>query len=64
VNVDLQDDFSMDQALSLYLIETIPLIDPVSETYALDLLTLVEAILENPELILRRRRARAEPDDG
>ncbi len=25
VNVDLQDDFSMDQALSLYLLETIPL---------------------------------------
>ena len=27
VNVDLQDDFSMDQALSLYLLETIPLLD-------------------------------------
>src|SRR5262249_33192906 len=26
VNVDLQDDFSMDQALSLYLLETIPLL--------------------------------------
>jgi len=55
VNVDLQDDFSMDQALSLYLIETIPLLDPDSPTYALDLLTLVESILENPELILRRQ---------
>jgi superfamily II RNA helicase len=55
VNVDLQEDFSMDQALSLYLIETIPLLDPASETHALDLLTLVESILENPELILRRQ---------
>jgi superfamily II RNA helicase len=55
VNVDLQDDFSMDQALSLYLLETIPLLDPDSLTYALDLLTLVESILENPELILRRQ---------
>ena len=55
VNVDLQDDFSMDQALSLYLVETIPLLDPESPTHALDLLTLVEAILENPELILRRQ---------
>ena len=27
VNVELQDDFSMDQALSLYLLETIPLLD-------------------------------------
>jgi superfamily II RNA helicase len=55
VNVDLQDDFSMDQALSLYLLETIPLLDPEQETHALDLLTLVESILENPELVLRRQ---------
>jgi hypothetical protein len=55
VNVELQDDFSMDQALSLYLLETIPLLDPGSETHALDLLTLVESILEKPELILRRQ---------
>jgi hypothetical protein len=55
VNVDLQEDFSMDHALSLYLIETLPLLDPQSETHALDLLTLVESILENPELILRRQ---------
>jgi hypothetical protein len=44
----------MDQALSLYLLETIPLLDPESPDYALDLLTLVESILENPEIILRR----------
>ena len=55
VNVDLQDDFSMDQALSLYLLETIPLLEPESDTHALDLLTLVESILENPEPILRRQ---------
>ncbi len=55
VNVDLQDDFSMDQTLSLYLIETLPLLDAASPEYALDVLTLVESILENPELILRRQ---------
>ncbi|MBX3746551.1 MAG: DUF3516 domain-containing protein [Verrucomicrobiae bacterium] len=55
VHVDLQDDFSMDQTLSLYLIETLPQLDPASPSYALDLLTLVEAILENPEIILRRQ---------
>jgi superfamily II RNA helicase len=55
VNVDLQDDFSMDQTLSLYLLETLVLLDPDSETHDLDLLTLVESILENPELILRRQ---------
>jgi superfamily II RNA helicase len=55
VNVDLQEDFSMDHALSLYLFETIPLLEPDSPTHALDLLTLVESILENPDLILRRQ---------
>jgi len=55
VNIDLQDDFSMDQALSLYLLETIPMLDKESPDYALDLLTLVESIVENPELILRRQ---------
>jgi hypothetical protein len=55
VNMDLQADFSLNQALSLYLLDTIKLIDPFSETYALDLLTVVESILENPELILRRQ---------
>jgi superfamily II RNA helicase len=55
VNVSLQDDFSMNQTLSLYLLETIPLLDRASETYDLDVLTIVESILENPDLILRRQ---------
>jgi superfamily II RNA helicase len=55
VNVDLQEDFSMNHALSLYLFETIPLLEAEAETHALDLLTVVESILENPELILRRQ---------
>jgi superfamily II RNA helicase len=55
VNVELQDDFSMDQVLSLYLLETIPLMDPQAPDYALVLLTLVESILEDPAAILRKQ---------
>ena len=55
VNVDLQEDFSMDQVLSLYLYETIPLMDPQAPDYALVLLTLVESILEDPDIILRKQ---------
>jgi superfamily II RNA helicase len=55
VNVELQEDFSMDQALSLYLLETIPLLDPQAPDYALVLLTLVESILEDPDIILRKQ---------
>jgi superfamily II RNA helicase len=55
VNVELQEDFSMDQALSLYLLDTIPFVDPQQPDYALVLLTLVESILEDPDIILRKQ---------
>jgi superfamily II RNA helicase len=55
VNVDLQDDFSMDQTLSLYLLDTLPLIDPEAADYPLVLLTLIESILEDPAIILRKQ---------
>ncbi len=55
VNIDLQEDFSMDQALSLYLLDTIPLINPEQPDYALILLTLVESIVEDPDIILRKQ---------
>ncbi len=55
VNVELQDDFSLHQALSLYLIDTLPLLDRTSPDYAFDVLTLCEAIVEDPDTILRRQ---------
>ncbi|HOX55402.1 MAG TPA: DUF3516 domain-containing protein [Candidatus Paceibacterota bacterium] len=55
VNVELQDDFSMDQTLSLYLLETLPLVDPQQPDFPLVLLTLVESILEDPDIILRKQ---------
>ncbi len=55
VNIDLQDDFSLNQTLSLYLIDSVAALDPLVENYALDVLTLVESILENPDMILRKQ---------
>jgi hypothetical protein len=55
VSGDLQRDFSLNQTLSLYLVETIDKVDRASPTYALDLLSLVEAILENPDVILYKQ---------
>jgi superfamily II RNA helicase len=55
VNVDLQEDFSLNHALSLYLVDTLKLLDPAQPNYALDVLTLVESILEDPDLILRKQ---------
>jgi hypothetical protein len=45
----------MNQTLSLDLPETLPLLDPEAPDYGLNLITLVEAILENPEIILRKQ---------
>jgi superfamily II RNA helicase len=55
VNVELQDDFSLHQTLSLYLIDTLPLLNRESPDYPFDVLTLCEAIVENPEQILRKQ---------
>lgn len=55
VNVELQDDFSLHQALSLYLIDTLPLLDRTSPDYPFDVLTLCESIVEDPDAILRRQ---------
>jgi superfamily II RNA helicase len=52
ISGELQPDFSLHRTLSLYLVEVIDAIDPDAEGYALDLLSLVEAILEDPMPIL------------
>jgi superfamily II RNA helicase len=55
----LQRDFSLFHTLSLYLLDSLPRIDPERESYALDVLTQVESILENPEAVLWKQLDRA-----
>jgi superfamily II RNA helicase len=55
----LQHDFSLFHTLSLYLLDSLPRIDPQRETYALDVLTQVESILENPDVVLWKQLDRA-----
>jgi len=55
----LQHDFSLFHTLSLYLLDSLPRIDPARESYALDLLTQVESILEDPEPVLWKQLDRA-----
>ena len=55
VSPELQRDFSLNQTLSLYLLEALAVLDRDAPTYALDVLTLVEAILEDPDVVLRRQ---------
>ena len=51
--VDLPDDFALDQPLSPFLLAALELLDPESETYALDVISMVEATLEDPRQVLR-----------
>jgi superfamily II RNA helicase len=53
INAQLQQDFSLHQALSLYAVEALSALDRDSEHYALTLLSVVEAILESPGVILQ-----------
>ena len=55
LNVELQDDFTMNQALGLYLIETIPKLDSESPDYVANMLSLIEAILEDPTAVIRKQ---------
>ena len=55
----LQSDFSIHHTLALWLLDTLPRLDPASETYALDVLTVVESILENPMPVLWAQLDRA-----
>lgn len=52
----LQREFSLHQTLSLYLVAVLESLDRTSASYALDVVTLVESILEDPEVVLRRQR--------
>jgi len=55
----LQRDFSLFHTLALYLLDTLPRIPRERETYALDVLSMVESILEDPDPILWKQLDRA-----
>ena len=59
VDPDLQLDFSLHNTLSLYLVDAISVLDPDSPQYAIEVLSLVEAISENPRPILQAQVAAA-----
>jgi superfamily II RNA helicase len=55
IDTDLQEDFSLNHALSLFLVEVIDALDVESPFYAVDLLSAVESILEDPVQILQKQ---------
>ncbi|HVV53622.1 MAG TPA: DUF3516 domain-containing protein [Polyangia bacterium] len=62
VSPELQRDFSLNQTLSLYLLEALAVLDRASPVYALDVLTLVEAICDDPDAVLRKQLDRVKTE--
>ncbi len=59
LTVDLPEDFALDQPLSPFLLAALELLDPESDTYDLDLISMVEATLEDPYQVLRAQEREA-----
>jgi len=51
IGVDLQDQFALHQPLSLFALEVIPELDVDEPGHALDVLSVVESVLENPGVV-------------
>lgn len=52
VTIDLADNFALNQPLSLFAYEAIETLDPDHPDHALDVVSVVEAVVENPRVIL------------
>ncbi|MCW2902542.1 MAG: box helicase domain protein [Streptosporangiaceae bacterium] len=59
VTVDLQSDFALNQPLSMFALAAFELLDPASPSYALDVLSVVEATLDDPRQILAAQENKA-----
>ncbi|MEE0593356.1 MAG: DUF3516 domain-containing protein, partial [Eggerthella lenta] len=57
--VDLPEDFALDQPLSPFLLAALELLDPESDSFALDVISMAEATLENPRQVLRAQERAA-----
>ncbi|MDQ3108010.1 MAG: DUF3516 domain-containing protein [Actinomycetota bacterium] len=59
LTVDLQFDFALDQPLSPFALAAVELLDREADTYALDVLSVVEATLDDPSQVLRAQENKA-----
>jgi superfamily II RNA helicase len=57
--VELQENFALNQPLASFALNALDLLDPESETYTLDMVSVVEAILDDPFPVLRSQTNKA-----
>ena len=53
LGMDVPDDFALDQPLSPFLLAALELLDPDDPDYALDVISMAEATVEDPRQVLR-----------
>jgi superfamily II RNA helicase len=59
LTVDLQADFALNQALSTFALAALELLDPASLSYPLDVLSIIEATLDQPRQVLGAQQFKA-----
>ena len=59
VNVDLQDEFRLNQPLGLFAVEAVGVLDSDAADYHLQALSVVESVLEDPMAVLLAQRDKA-----
>jgi hypothetical protein len=59
LTVDLPRDFALNQPLSTFALAAIEVLDPAADSYALDVVSVIEATLEDPRAILAAQLNRA-----
>jgi superfamily II RNA helicase len=59
LTVDLQANFALNQPLSTFALAAFDVLDPESDTFALDVLSVLESTLDDPRPVLRQQQFKA-----
>jgi superfamily II RNA helicase len=62
VTVDLQKDFALNQPLAPFALEAVELFDPGDPEYALNVVSVIESVLDDPGVVLSAQRSKAKGD--
>lgn len=59
LTVDLQDNFALNQPLAPFALAVLEVLDPDGDTFALDVVSVIESILDDPRPVLMAQRHKA-----
>jgi superfamily II RNA helicase len=62
VTADLQQDFALNQPLAPFALAALDVLDPDAPTFALDVVSIIEAVLDDPRQVLYQQQFKARGD--